>query len=63
MNIKYNNSMYTINPPCIIIEIFPNDWEDEIIRNKNDEENNYFSFDDIEAERVRELVKWAKSKS
>ena len=60
-----NNSLYTTNPPVIVIDHVENPYEDMDwkIMMKLDEEN-YFvnSFIDLEAERNRELIKWEELK-
>ena len=60
MNIKYDNSLYSINAPENIIENPTNPEEEDMdwkIMLKKDEENYFInSFIDTEAERVRELI-------
>ncbi len=59
---KYH-SIYSENPPSIIVEPpLPTEWVEETIRNRIDEEKNENSFIDNEAARIRELIKWEESK-
>ena len=57
------HSIYSENPPCIIVEPpLPTEWVEETIRNKIDEEKFENSFTDLETVRVRELIKWEELK-
>ena len=56
--IKYNNSLYCEIPPSIIIPpLTQPEYEEEMIRNRIDEENYNNGFIDLEAIRNRELIK------
>lgn len=66
MNISYDNSMYDPTPkePLICIPVNPEEEEMEWkIMMRIDEEKYNNGFEDIEAVRNRELIKWEESKN
>ena len=65
MNIKYDNSMYdpTPNEPLICIPTDPNEEMEWKIMMRIDELNYDNGFEDIEAIRNRELIKWENAKN